>query len=109
MIRRFIIGAVLASGLMGLSATASAATVTSVYACSANTFNITLSNGTILNVWLADPNIGMTGNFYDHLYAMSLELLASGRQVGTYETVGQTTACGQTVTEIKGLTATSTP
>src|SRR5215469_7978996 len=97
MLRHHAIGLVATLGLM--SASADAATpqyVTSVYMCSEFTFNVNLSDGTILNVWLNDTAV-MNQNLYDKLYAMFLELLASGRQVGGYDVVGHTTACGQNV------------
>lgn len=97
----------LALSLFSVSSLAAADTVTKVQECG-NSFLIFLSSGTVLNVWRNDP--AMSSWSYDHLYAMSLELLSSGRQIGYHNAVGSPgVTCGVTSQEITVMAATSTP
>lgn len=106
MIRR-IASIGLALSLFSVANLASADTVTKVQECG-NSFLIYLSGGTVLNVWRNDP--AMSSWSYDHLYAMALELLASGRQMGYHNAIGgPSVVCGVTSTEITVMTATNSP
>ena len=97
MIRRILLG-ILTGSLILASSQASASApdyVSSVTQCGPNIILITLQSGTVLNVWLNDTT-NMTQNLYDHLYAMALELLASGKQIGYYNQIGSPgTVCGK--------------
>lgn len=109
-IRSAFISAILGTVLLSTQASAAPDYVTSVQLCGPNIIMISLKSGTSLNVWLNDTT-NMTQNLYDHLYAMALELLASGKQVGFYNQIGQPgTTCGQANSiEINNLTATNNP
>jgi len=104
MVRRFIVCAAAALGLMTFSVSASAGDyVSSVQSCG-NSVIIQLASGKTIVVLLADT----TQDNYDHLYAMALELLASGKQTGYYNNAGTSNVCGYTnIQEITTLTATN--
>lgn len=107
-IRTTLISALLGSTLLSTQASASADYVTSVQLCGPNIIVIGLKSGTTLDMWLNDTT-NMTQNLYDHLYAMALELLASGKQIGYYNQIGQPgLVCGANNSiEISVLQATS--
>ena|SRR5690348_16593146 len=107
-IRTSLISAILGSALLSTQANAAADYVTSVELCGANIIMIGLKSGTSLNVWLNDT-VNMNQNLFDHMYAMALELLASGKQVGYYNQIGQPgLVCGVSNSiEISILVATS--
>lgn len=90
MLRRYLMG-ISAFLLMSASLSAQAADyVTSVYECG-NTELIYLKSGKVLWVWLSETS----QDNYDHIYAMALELLASGKQIGYYNNLNNTgTVCG---------------
>jgi hypothetical protein len=107
-IRSIMFSTILGSVLISTQASAAPDYVTSVQLCGPNIIMINLKSGTSLNVWLND-SANMTQNLYDHLYAMALELLASGKQVGYYNQIGQPSlVCGQNDSiEINNLVATN--
>ena len=94
-IRRLLLG-IFAGGLLTISMQAYAITpepVIGVEQCGPNNVSIYLANGTVLYFTLLDQ-VNMTQNLYDHLYAMALELLASGKALYWYNNLGTATICG---------------
>lgn len=105
MLRNILIG-ISAAVLMSVSMAADAADyVSQVYACGANSIIITLQSGKSL--WVYAPDAGST--MMDRIYAMSLELLASGKQIGYYNSLGTgNSTCGLSgLQEISVMTATN--
>ena len=111
MIRNYFLGMV-ASGLMLVSMQAPAATpdyVTDVYLCGPNIIQIFLKSGIVLEADFTDST-NMTAGLFNQIYAMGLELLASGKQVGYYNNLKTETSCGRSgVIEINAFMASSTP
>lgn len=104
---RHLTSIALALSLFSVSNLAAADSVTQVQECG-NSFLIYLSSGKVLNVWRNDP--AMSSWSYDHLYAMALELLSTGRQIGYYNAIGGPgVTCGVTSQEITVMAATSNP
>lgn len=109
MIRRLSVGALVAAGLMSASVNASAADyVTKVQLCGPNQNLIFLQSGIILVEDFTDST-HMSLGLYDQIYAMALELLSSGKQVGYYNSLKTESICGVTATEINVLEATNSP
>ncbi|HEU5398422.1 MAG TPA: hypothetical protein VFV77_04010 [Gammaproteobacteria bacterium] len=109
MIRRLSVGALVAIGLMSASVNASAGDyVTKVELCGPNQNLIFLQSGTVLVEDFLD-NVHMSTGLYDQIYAMALELLSSGRQVGYYNNLKTENFCGVNAIEISVFEATNTP
>ena len=88
---RTSIAGLLSLCMMAASTAANAADyVTSVYACGENGAVIYLQSGKKLLLYLPDT----TADQFARMYAMSLELLASQKQIGYYNNVATITTCG---------------
>jgi len=92
------------------SASSEAKYVTRVQACGNNAFVVDVSNsaGTlIVQLWAYLPDLSQ--DQFNRMYAMSLELLASGKQIGYYDSLSTgRTNCGFTgLQEIGTMAATN--
>lgn len=110
MIRHCFLG-LFAGSLMIFSTQSSAAIsdyVSSVYMCNTNTLQIFLKSGTVLVADLTDTT-NMSQSLFDKLFSMSLELLASGRQITYYNNLKTETTCSRSAIEISAMTVSNTP
>ena len=104
---RTILAALILAVSLSFSTAASAANyVTTVYACGTNSVLIYLSGGSVL--WMYAPDLS-TAQF-NRMYALSLELLASQKQIGYFNNAGSGSTCGvsglQEITVLEGTSST---
>lgn len=112
MFPRYLVHGVIAIGLLAVSAAASAADyVSAVEVCGQESFIIELQSGKDLYVALPNNDTNLADiTWFNSLYALAVELLASQKQISWYNNVGTVNACGLTaVQQIDALQGTNRP